>query len=120
MASVYVFWTEKGLNFDEDSEYAIDEKRQVHTGVLTDEAENATDEIPVVIEDETGRIYLPDDFAPDTILYVEAAEEGMPAIAEAAVEAGFHVAHADDRGLIGPEVAPRINEDEIDPDDLIH
>lgn len=119
MESVHVFWTEKGLNFDEDSEYEIDE-REVHTGVLTDKAENATDETPVVIEDVTGRVYLPGDFSPDTILYVESAAEGMPAIAEAAVEAGFQVAHAEDRGLVGPEVAPRVDEDEIDPEDLVH
>jgi hypothetical protein len=114
MPSVHVFWTEKGLNFDEDSEYEIDE-REIHTGVLTDGAEHASEEVPVVVEDLTGRVYLPGDFPPDTILYVESAPGGMPAIAEAAAEAGYNVAHAEERGLVGPEVNAPPREDPADP-----
>lgn len=115
MPSVHVFWTERGLNFDQDLEYALDE-REIHTGVLTDEAEHASEEVPVVVEDLTGRVYLPGDLPPETILYVESAPGGMPVIAEAAVEAGYKVAHAEDRGLIGPEVSAESSDDEpVDP-----
>lgn len=114
MSSAHVFWTDHGKNFDDDIEYAWDE-REVHTGVLTDEADHASGEVPVVVEDVTGRIYMPGDLAPDTILYVESAPEGLPAVAEAAVEAGFHVAHAEKRGLIGPETEPDVGGDQVDP-----
>jgi hypothetical protein len=113
MASVHVFWTDPGINFDEDMEMAFDE-RELHTGVLTDEAEHASEEVPVVVEDLTGRVYLPGDFPAQTVLFVESAPGALPAIAEAAAEAGYNVAHAEQRGLVGPEVNPPEDEP-VDP-----
>jgi hypothetical protein len=113
MESAQVFWSEAGINFDEDPEFDID-RREVHTGLLTDDAEYATGDGPVVVEDLTGRIYLPDDLRPDTVLFIESAAGAMPPIAEAARQAGYHVAHAEDSGRIELTGRP---EEEIEPPD---
>lgn len=97
MENAFVYWThavERPVVLDANSDETGGDDEVVHSGLLTIDHESATDDTPVVVEDETGRVYGPDDLPAETTLFIEGSPGEFPEIAELAKRAGFHVARA--------------------------
>jgi len=95
MSCLYTYWINPGTEPDEDSDTVSDNKSEdVHQGVLTTDHEESMDGVPVLVEEETGRVYQPGDLPPNTTLFLELAPDEMPELVERARNAGFRVARA--------------------------
>ncbi len=92
MPTLNVYW--RAIKFDAEQQSKVAE--DVRTGLLTTEHEGATEDMPVLLEDRSQRVYRAADLPPDTVLYAEAAPGGLPPLAERSVQAGFHVRRADE------------------------
>lgn len=105
MATHHVYWRSAGFDTEAQRRHS---RHDVHTGVLTDEHEAATPEMPVLIEEISKRVYRPGDLAPNTVVYVENHPGGYPPIAHRARLAGYRVEHAlRDEGMADRPQTPR-------------
>lgn len=91
MEEVHVHWMEQELD-PEEQEPAPGKVRE---GILTTQHSASTDGEPVLVEEDTGRVYTSWDLPPDTILFVEAVPGIMPPMAMKARDAGFIIEHAE-------------------------
>ena len=95
MAHLYVYWINSGEEPDENSDTPSDNKsKAVSQGVLTTDHEDSVDGIPVLVEEESGRVYHPGDLPAETTLFVELAPHEMAELVLKAREAGYRVARA--------------------------
>lgn len=92
MKDVQVHWIES--EFVEEEQEMIPGK--IREGVLTTRHSASVDGMPVLVETEGERVYTPADLPSDAILFVEAPPGPLPPMAEAAIEAGFVVRHAEE------------------------
>jgi hypothetical protein len=79
--------------FNEEEQDTVPGK--VREGTLTTQHSASVDGAPVLVEDETGRVYTSWDLPPATILFVEAVPGFMPPMAMRARDAGFIIEHAE-------------------------
>lgn len=109
MATMNVYWRMEDFDIEEQAKR---ERRVVHTGVLTDEHDQATAEVPVLVEERSNRVYRPGELPPDAVLYIEDHPGPLAPVAEQARRAGFHVAYAgDDPGHVDRPADVRESED---------
>ena len=95
MASLYAYWTRRSSEPDENSDTPGDnETEEVHQGLLTTDHDESIDGFPVLVEEETGRVYQSSDLPADTTLFLELAPDEMPELVEKAREAGYRLARA--------------------------
>jgi len=95
MASLFAYWTSRSFAPDENSDTPGDNEREdVHQGVLTTDHDDSFDGIPVLVEEETGRVYQPGDLPATATIFLELAPEEMPELVEKAREAGYRLARA--------------------------
>lgn len=87
MPEIEVYW--RGPEFNSEQQLLIESKTR--TGKLTTEHAAADDDIPVLVEDVSARVYRPGELPTDTIIYVEGPPESLPSIARNAARAGFVV-----------------------------
>ncbi len=99
MAKITVHWQHTPFSHDAGVRSLDDtsgtDADSVHTGVLTDEDQEASDGRPVLVEDETNRVYQAADLPPGTQVIVTNTTERVQAIVEGARRAGFEVAMAE-------------------------
>lgn len=91
MASLHAYWRYPRFNRDEQRP---DGERDVRTGVLTNEHQEALDDIPVLVEELTERVYHPGDLPPGSVIFVETGSGEMPQLAKLARRAGFLIRRA--------------------------
>ncbi len=97
MATLNVYWRMPEFDTEEQAKH---EARVTHTGVLTDEHDEATAEVPVLVEERSNRVYRPGELPPESVLYFEDHPGPLPPLAHVARDAGFHVEYAgDDPGM---------------------
>lgn len=112
MATHNVYW--RVPDFDPE-EQATHQRRVTHTGLLTDEHDEATPEEPVLVEERSDRVYRAGELPPETILYIEDHPGPLPQLAQKARRAGFRVEYAgDDPGMVD---RPRDLETGDDPEE---
>jgi hypothetical protein len=91
MAAIEVYWRISDFDPEEQSKQRGE---VVLTGILTDEHEAASPEEPVVVEEESARVYRAGQLPPEAVLYIEDAPGPFPHLAQVAALAGFQVEHA--------------------------
>lgn len=98
MPTLNVYWRIPDFDVEEQNKR---ERRVPFTGLLSDEHDAVTPEIPVVlIEERSNRVYRPGELPPDAVLYIEDHPGPLPPLADQARQAGFRVDHAaNDAGL---------------------
>ena len=95
MASLYAYWTNRSSAPDENSDTAGDNDREdIHQGMLTTDHAESFDGVPVLVEEETGRVYQPGDLPAAATIFLELAPEEMPELVKKAREAGYRLARA--------------------------
>lgn len=105
MPTLNVYWRTPDFDMEEQMRR---ERRVAHTGLLSDEHQEATAEVPVLVEERSDRVYRPGELPPESVLYVEDHPGPLPALADKARRAGFQVKHAeDDPGMVDRPRAPR-------------
>lgn len=99
MTTLQVYWQHESFSHDagrRDSEEADSNAQATHTGRLSNEHQEVLDGSPVIIEDETLRVYRPADLPPGTEVFVTTTPGKSPDLAKDAVRAGFVMKRADD------------------------
>lgn len=92
MEDVLVHWIES--EFVEEEQEMFPGK--IREGVLTTQHSASVDGMPVLVEAEGERVYTAADLPADAVLFVEAPPGPLPPMAEAAIEAGFTIRHAEE------------------------
>ena len=84
------FSRDAGTRTSEDAgRTSVDSTR---TGVLSDEHDASSDQIPLLIEDVTGRVYRAADLPPGTEVVIPDAAATQPDFVERAKRSGFQIA----------------------------
>ncbi|GAA5507914.1 hypothetical protein [Novipirellula caenicola] len=98
MPQLTVHWRHEGFSHDagqrSNEDISGTNVDSVHTGVLTDEHQEVTDGRPVLVEDETSRVYRAADLPPDTQVVVAKVTQPLEPMLEKARRAGFEVVTA--------------------------
>ena len=109
MATLNVYWRMPDFDPEEQDKH---ERRVTHTGVLTDEHDEATPEQPVLVEERSERVYRPGELPPESVLYYEDHPGPLPPLAERARQAGFRVEYAgNDPGMVDQPRALRTRDE---------
>lgn len=83
------FSRDAGMRTNEDAARTnVDSTR---TGVLTDEHESSSDQIPLLVEDVSGRVYQATDLPPGTEIVIPGAAEGQADLVDRAKRSGFQI-----------------------------
>jgi hypothetical protein len=89
MASVRVHWDDS--NFEIGRGIQADRRTRLF-GELTTENEYASEGTPVLVEEITKKVYLPQDLPAGTTLELATAATELPKVARQAQQAGYRVA----------------------------
>ena len=95
MATLNVYWQHTELSRDAgtlvDDEPQSSQSEAIRTGILSDEHQEVTEGRPVLIEDETNRVYRAADLPPDTQVIVSDVNRFTEPIVDHARRAGFEI-----------------------------
>ncbi|TWT56489.1 hypothetical protein [Allorhodopirellula solitaria] len=95
MATINAYWRHAPFSHDAGQrnrdDIAGSEADSVHTGTLSDEHQEVSDGRPVLVEDETGRVYQAADLPPGTQVMVSHTTDQIQQIIEKSRRVGFEV-----------------------------
>ena len=105
MAQISVYWRVSGMRSDTGDHVGTP---VVHLGILTDEHPAALDE-PVIIEQESQRVYRHNDIPRDVEIYIDTPAESSSPIAERACDVGFRLVPADEDSGRRPQTSDDVD-----------
>lgn len=110
MSELYAYWEHR--EFNDDAGRKTDNV-VVRQGKLTTSHRQATQDIPVLVEEVSQRVYHASDLPPETVIYIETRPNARPELIELAKNAGFVVALASDEQI--PDGIELRSEDSVTP-----
>lgn len=97
MSRMTVHWRHEPFAHDagrRDADEVDFNTEAAQTGVLTDEHQDVINGRPLIVEDETNRVYQVSDLPPDTVIVVAEVSSPPQPLLEKAREAGYQLVSA--------------------------